>query len=237
MRLNKLNSFCSAENYSVGDGFLAALLLMVNFFLLFISGLLLKNLDIYVGIYVNILLIILVLFFLYIRKQNISSIGISKQSLFYSTFVGFFVGALYFFLIRKHYDIAVLDGLSILTEHFIFVFIFNLLLVSITEELIFRGFVQTRMSFVIKSKLISLLLVAIIFSLSHVPFHAASQGVSLFEYVNHFGVFYFSKLIMQHIVLVLLYRAFNSIAGPITYHTMVNLAALTYENWNWSNSI
>lgn len=99
------------------------------------------------------------------RKENISSLGITKNNLFKSIIIGIIIGITYFILVNSVFKVnKVMDIISADSfNSFISFFI-----VGFVEEVIFRGYLQTRLIYWLGT-IKGYLLTSVIFSFFHIP--------------------------------------------------------------------
>lgn len=105
-------------------------------------------------------------------------------------------------------------------------FFYYFLQIALVEELIFRGFIQTRLFGFKWNKVITILVGALLFMSFHLPFQVVVSGTPLFAYLaNNYVTLLFTML--WHVVFYYLYARFDNLAAPTIFHTFMN----------WSNYI
>jgi membrane protease YdiL (CAAX protease family) len=91
------------------------------------------------------------------------------------------------------------------------------------EELIFRGYIQTRLVGFFKHKITGIILTGILFALMHIPFQIAVSNMSFLEFIKinypHLLLTFF-----YHMIFSLLYYKFNNIAAPTIFHFFLNIS-------------
>ncbi len=95
--------------------------------------------------------------------------------------------------------------------------IYFLFFIGFTEEVVFRGYIGTRLYGFFTSKGLSIVITGILFSLMHVPFQAMVAQVAPLEYI----MINWSNLIsisIMHIGFQWLYSKHNSIVAPTILH-------------------
>jgi membrane protease YdiL (CAAX protease family) len=165
---------------------------------------------------VSLVCIGLVFLFCLIRKQKLETIGFSKNQVKKS----FALGMILLILVAIFGGLwPIISGSTIQTNigvifmRVIYFFIF----IGFTEELVFRGYIGTRLYGCFANKRLSLVIVGIMFSLLHIPFHMVVAQMSLSEYIS---VNWESLIIifLFHYVFQWLYSKYNSIVAPTILH-------------------
>ncbi|MCL2284781.1 MAG: CPBP family intramembrane metalloprotease [Firmicutes bacterium] len=162
------------------------------------------------------------------RKQGFASIGIHKENFWSALRIG-----LLFSIIPLAFGISA--GIFYEGEYVGFrVLMFNLLiafLFAAPEDISFVGFIQTRLSGVFKSDKAALCVGAAMFAIMHIPPWLRTGQISfddLFLFV--FMIIYW---LVMHIVLVCIYRKYQSLIPVVTLHTLTNFSA--YSLWIFSD--
>lgn len=95
--------------------------------------------------------------------------------------------------------------------------LYYLVYISFFEEFLFRGYIGKRFYGVISNKLLAVFLVAVLFSLIHIPFQMAYHGTDFITYIsNSWGNLLFC--FVMHFLFQLMYARFNSIVMPCIVH-------------------
>jgi len=171
----------------------------------------------------------LVLLFLRMRKQGIVTVGFTKKNIIKSLLLGagFAIPMIlyYFVFLPYEWPTEFFAGLSV---PFIIEWLIWLIIVtSFTEELIYRGYLGTRLYGAMKSKIASIILVGFFFTLMHIvgeiPLHIA--GFSQYASRNASVIILTLNYTVAHALYHWMYAKFNNIAGPILFHTLFNFIA------------
>jgi len=209
------------KNYRKTDGLLAISLFIIQLILFYITGLVLIHYNLYLGVPCTLIVIALMFVLIRTRQQSIKSVGITKTNLPGSSFIGFILSIPFFIL-------GVLPKLSalarpILPVDIIYSVFFYLVVISFSEEVFFRGYIQTRLHGLIKYKWPAIFAGGVMFSVMHVPFQAAlyyyQTGMPWSDWIEPSRLL---VLVGMHVALNLLYRKYNSLAGPVILHFFVN---------------
>lgn len=151
------------------------------------------------------------------RKQSISSIGIRRDKVIKSVLLGVLFSVPPTLLNRPSMEFDHLLNLS----DALLTFIYYFLEIAFVEEIIFRGFIQTRIQGLIRSKWISIFIVGVMFSLMHIPFHMLEYNTTFVNcFLLHFGSLL--VLFLTHIYFVYLYTRDNNILASVVAHTLWN---------------
>lgn len=169
---------------------------------------------------VAILSLLPLVFILKTRKQPLASIGIKKDKILRSLILGI----LYSLLINLPTVIyAILQGYRFNSNIFelLWLFLYFLICIAFVEEVIFRGYIQTRIQTIIKRKWISIITVGIMFAFMHIPFQMLMANM-LF---GQFLLYDYKHLLMTgfiHIYFVFIYTRDNHILAPTLTHAFLN---------------
>ena len=166
-----------------------------------------------------ILILILIILICRIRKQTLSSIGITYKGLMTSSSIGLIISAIIilFFGILSNWQTRYNLPNALLQIAYYFI------IISIPEELVFRGFIGKRFYGVLKNKIISMIIVALLFTLLHFPFQMAYNDLTLTEYFNQTS-FNLIFVFLLHFVFHYMYAKHNNIAMPVIVHAIWDFA-------------
>lgn len=125
---------------------------------------------------INLLQVLIILAVVIYRKEHISSIGITKNNIFKSIITGTIIGITYYILVINTFKvIKIMDVISIKSYNS---FINLLVVVGFGEEIVSRGYLQTRLISWLGS-IKGTFLTAVIFSFSHLPQRLILGGLDL----------------------------------------------------------
>lgn len=154
-----------------------------------------------------------------IRNQSLKSIGIRKDKILKSIVLGILFAIPF---ITSPIINAVNKNMHVINStQLLWSFLYYLIEIAFVEELIFRAFIQTRVQGLIKTKWISILIVAIMCSSMHIPFQMLKSTIPLIEFIAMYSI----SLILQsfmHIYLLYLYRKDNNIISVSITHLLLN---------------
>ena len=105
-------------------------------------------------------------------------------------------------------------------------FLLSLVTAASTEEIFFRGILQSRFSRLMKSELRSCLVIAFLFGIYHLPYAYYS-----IYWASHWDILWavtgvLSEQMITGVVLGILWWRTHNIAGPMLFHALVNLAGV-----------
>ncbi|NLJ41775.1 MAG: CPBP family intramembrane metalloprotease [Clostridiales bacterium] len=118
---------------------------------------------------------------------------------------------------------AVLTGSTIQTDIKVIAMriIYFQIFIGFYEELVFRGYIGTRLYGYFSNKQISIVITGIMFSLMHVPFHMTVAQMGFIEYIlMHWINLVF--LVIFHCGFQWLYSKYNSIIAPTILHFIID---------------
>lgn len=178
-----------------------------------------NNLRFLIRIPSLILVIIPIIIILYLRKQSIESIGFNNNNLKKSLLLGtaFSLAILLLSLI-----IGLIQGRTFNDPSRLLKAIpYYLIEIGLTEEIIFRGYIQTRLFNLFKRSWMSIILVGFFFMIMHIPFQMQVNNMGLVEFV----IFDWPHLLITfvlHIIINITYTKYNNIAAPTLIHFALN---------------
>lgn len=214
------------KQYTLQDGVLAFAVFGIFIIMYTIMGVLEVKLTfiqeniMLIGCICNGVLIIVTILIVKARKQSLSSIGLVKGKWKTSCITGMILAAIWFFNNCGSY---LLQGNKLISGQKIIVYIIYFLLVSICEEVAFRGFISTRLNGVIKSRWLVVLVSGLLFIIMHFPYRMIAYGMSLHKLtIGNPG--WILDLFVTHLILHFIYAKTNSLYGAILPHWMSNLA-------------
>ena len=158
------------------------------------------------------------------RKQSLKSIGLKKEKILKCILLGILFSIPP--TLCNAFSMKFGNMLSLLDSFWMFVY--DLFEIAFVEEIIFRGFIQTRIQGLIRSKWTSIILVGIMFSLSHIPFNLFKYNVSLVGFVtmNFRGLI---TTCLIHIYFVYLYTRDNNIFAPVVAHAIMDFIPVLFS--------
>lgn len=166
---------------------------------------------------VNILPIFLILKF---RRQSLRSVGIKTDKILKSIIIGV-IGSIPFLILNVIGPISSGKTINPNVFDWIWTFLYFFICIAFAEELMFRGFLQTRIQGLIKNKWIGIITVGILFGLMHVPFQMIKANMSLLEFLQ-FDMGHLITTCFIHVYLVYLYTRDNNILAPTIAHAIMN---------------
>ena len=210
------------KKYDKKDGMLAILLFAIIIIMYALLGILYKNNSFIkenikiVGCIFNFLLIIITIIFVKSRKQRLNTIGLNGRWKL-SLIIGLILSLFYFYCNCLSHLIEGRELISISEILFLAIYF---LLVSVCEELVFRGYIGTRLNGLIKNKYIALFITGIFFVVMHFPYRMIAANMSL----SDFDIGWLINLFIFHLIMSFIYMKSNSIYGSIIPHWISDLA-------------
>ena len=210
------------KKYDKKDGMLAILLFVIIIIMYASVGILYKNNSFIkdnikiIGCLFNLLLIIVTILFVKLRKQRLETIGL-KGRWKLSIILGGVLSLFYFYCNCLDHLINGEKLISITSILFLMIYF---LLVAICEELVFRGYIGTRLNGLIKNKYIVIIVTGILFVVMHFPYRMIAANMSLTD----FDIGWLINLFIFHLIMSFIYMNTNSIYGSIIPHWISDLA-------------
>jgi len=167
--------------------------------------------------------IVPIVIILSVTKQGLVSIGIHKENLWRGVRLGIMLSLipiLWGILPMALYG-GIFGGFGLFT-----VLLIRTFMMAAAEDVLFVGFLQTRLSGFFKSGKLALCLGAALFSLMHVPPWLRTGQLS-FDNLPHFGIMIMIWFTM-HFVLVAVYRRYKSLIPVTILHVAVNFISSSW---------
>jgi len=150
--------------------------------------------------------------FLRITNQGLASIGLKKDGLLAGLLIGLVCCGVLIFI----------HGIDhILSVAFLYKLVFSLLCVACFEELLFRGFIWSRLEYLF-GKSVGFLITGLLFGLWHVPFQVIWNNYSLFEIFVRGNSDTINVLggLFGHLLFGYFYTRHKNVILPIVIHSM-----------------
>lgn len=210
--------------YSLKDSAFAFSVYCLYFVTMFFSGFMIKRFPsintIYLGITINILFVILVLFILKIKNEKISSLGLKGGKLKLSLILGIILSFILFFfnclsnVIFEHQKFIALSKIVI--------YIFYYLSVGLCEEVLFRGYILTRLHSITKNIILDIVITGILFVFIHFPFRLTAYNLSFIKFITNYS--YMLDLFITNCILSFIRIRSDNIYGSILPHWISDLS-------------
>lgn len=202
-------------SYKTWDGILAIAVYVLFFVIYLFMGILYAKKHIYLGIPVNLFSALICAGIVVLRRQKLSTIGLTLKNLKKSSLCGLIFGV--GFSLINIIPSILSGGKLIRFGEIAFNIFYYFIIIAFTEEVVFRGFIQTRLYGIIKSDVLAVFVCGLLFSAMHIPFQMYNQNVGLLTFLQNN---YISLLlyVLFHVVFNFLYRKFNSLAAPTLSH-------------------
>lgn len=169
---------------------------------------------------INILMIINTILLVKVRKEKFSSIGLYGGKWKQSCLIGSILAIILFFNNCLSYIISGADFIEI---NDIIKLVIYFLTVALCEEIVFRGYIGTRLHGLIKNQYLVIMITGILFIVMHFPYRMIAYSMTIVDLtIRNIG--WILDLFLTHIVLSFVYMKTNSLYGSIIPHWMSNLA-------------
>ena len=205
--------------YNKLDGIIAVVYYVFLLIAYYVSGLIYANSNIYLASQLSLILLVFIIIILIIRTKKIENIGFIKINFIKSLILGVVSACIVFSI---NFFPSFIKGNELLPfSQLLSSFIFYLLVIALTEEIVFRAYIQTRIYGFIKKPFFAILLTAFMFMVMHIPFQMSinQMGLTTFIANNYITlIFQFS----WHFVFNFMYTKYNSILAPTIFHTVMN---------------
>ena len=210
-----------AARYGKKDAMMAIVIWGVVMGFYYLMGQLYATKGVYIGVYINIVLASLCISLVMIRKEKITTLGFTKNNAVKSIVLGSILGIL---IVIGNNVMNIVEGSQLAPPQNIAInFFYYMLVISLVEEIIFRGYIQTRIYGLVKKSIFTIILGGILFMLMHIPFQMGYAKMGLFAYVQLNWITLIFTFIW-HIVFDFLYRKYNTIYTPTIFHGLMDWA-------------
>lgn len=167
-------------------------------------------------IWIPLILVAVFFCFFYFGKENISSIGINSDNICNSIMLGFAGG---FLLLAVQTALFMAQGKSILFASPQLLSWVIFLFAAFEEEVLFRGYIQTRLSGLINSQWIVGIINAVLFLSIHYPVKWVVSGTLSLDVLS---VVYVVLLLALHFFCDAVYKKTNCLWGAVMLHIIYN---------------
>ncbi|MCM1183369.1 MAG: CPBP family intramembrane metalloprotease [Roseburia sp.] len=172
------------------------------------------------GIIINSCFTGVVLLLLVIKKQGVETVGLKKGNRKLSLTMGIALAAILFFC--NCLSDIILEGQAFIPLKMILIYSIYYFTVGFCEEIIFRGYILTRLYGIVRNVYIDILLSGVFFVLMHFPFRMIAYGMSFFELAAN--VPYMADLFVTSLVLSFIRVKSDSLYGAIIPHWISDLS-------------
>jgi membrane protease YdiL (CAAX protease family) len=201
-------------HYDKIDGMLALALYAVLMVAYYFMGILFVQKNLYLGVPINLLMIVLCIVLVLIRKQRLNSIGVTAKNVGRALLIGMVFGIL--FSLAMNVIPSILTGGKVITlSAALYNIFYYFVVIALSEEIVFRGYIQTRIYGLIKHDILAIFITAFLFYAMHLPFQMVAYGMQI-NIVN------MVTMIALHFVMNFLYRKYNSLAAPTIFHGLLD---------------
>ena len=151
--------------------------------------------------------------------EGLSSIGFRRKKMWPSLGIGLLCGIVPLIFNNGILPAAIYGWQPVPVGFLLYQFFYYLVAISLVEEMLFRGYIQTRLYGMFNSNVSAILIGALLFMLMHIPFQLAYKGIEIFGQLFLINLAF---TFVMHIVFNLIYIKFNALYGSILFHTISN---------------
>lgn len=169
---------------------------------------------------INILMVICTILIVKARKETVSTVGLYGGKWKQSCLIGLILAFILFF---NNCLSHIISGANFIEINDIIKLVIYFLTVAVCEEVVFRGYIGTRLYGLLKNQYLVIMVTGILFIVMHFPYRMIAYSMTIADLtINNMG--WILNLFLTHIVLSLIYVKTNSLYGSIIPHWMSNLA-------------
>ncbi|WP_374043747.1 CPBP family intramembrane glutamic endopeptidase [uncultured Paenibacillus sp.] len=198
-------------------------LIMFNMNILYATSKYINNISllmIMLSVPMFVLQLLPIMLILLFRGQSLTTIGITKFKILRSIIIGLIAAVplnalpIYGYL-KGNYAIQLCLGNALLQ------LIYYIVIIGFAEEIIFRGYLQTRISALISNNYFAIFTGSFMFAILHIPFQMVRSEMSLYEYITHD---WFDLLLkgLMHLIFVFIYSRTKNIIAPSIAHGLLD---------------
>lgn len=168
-------------------------------------------------IWISLVLIVVFIVYLIASKEHLSSIGIHTENIYQSVKMGF-VGGIVMLVLQA--VMFMIQGASSVSVHPPVLLSWGIFVIcAFEEEIVFRGYIQTRLAGLITTRWVAAAVNAVLFLSIHYPVRWVVSGhFSLLE----LSVVYVIMLLALHYFCDAVYRKTNCLWGAVILHIIYN---------------
>lgn len=212
------------NSYGKSDAFIAVVLFALYCMDMALSGILVNyvsgNQITYIGGVTNLAFVGIVLLILKVRKQGIETIGLSKGNIKLSLIMGIILAVILFFC--NCLSNILFENQSFIPIKDIVIYILYFFTVGLVEEVMFRGYIETRLHGYTKRIYLDVILTGILFLLMHFPFRMVAYNMSFWDLITNLR--YMLDLFITHLILSFIRIKSDCLYGAIIPHWISDLA-------------
>lgn len=176
--------------------------------------------SIIVGCGLNGIMIAITILFIKIKKERLISIGLYKGKWKQSCLIGLVLAAVLFF---NNCLSHIMNGASFIPAKDIFELAIYYFIVASCEEIVFRGYIGTRLYGLIKNQYLVIIVSGILFVIMHFPYRMIAYSMTISD-LTIYNIGWIFDLFITHCILSFIYLRTNSLYGAIIPHWISNLA-------------
>lgn len=230
--MKKIKSFFSIpdtyihkiENYSVVDAVMTVGLFFLYCLAMIFSGLIVNLVSNFamtvIGGVINLCFVCIVFGLLFLRKQGVETIGLKNGNIRLSLIMGTVLAAILFFC--NCLSNIIFEGQQFISIDKIVINILYFYTVGLGEEVIFRGYIGTRLFGFTKNVYVVTVLTGILFVLMHFPFRMVAYHMTFMQLATNFP--YMIDLFVTHLILSFIHIKSDSLYGAILPHWVSDLS-------------
>lgn len=211
--------------YGLADGLLAVFVYLLTMAAYYAIGAYQAATGKYTGIPVNLALTALCILLAVLKKDGIGSLGFRKKHAVPAAVTGLALGlalALFSVITGLAGGNAFSPASKIVSKFF-----YYLIVIALTEEVVFRGYIQSRLFGLIHNNAGATALAALMFVSMHIPYHMSAAHDTLLSFCAGNWA-WFITLFVWHLVFTYLYRRFNSILAPTLFHALMDWSNILF---------
>lgn len=175
---------------------------------------------------VNLLFVLICIITVRRKKQGLSSLGLAREHAGHSCKTGLICAAA-IILLNGILPGIVHNGTLAAPGSLLMWLLYYMVLIAIPEEIIFRGYLLTRLEAGLQSGKKAIFLSGLLFVLIHIPYQFLTSGMHPAVYLLNGNLFTLFMTFIWHLVFCWIFKKTQSLYGAILFHGLMD----------WSNAL
>ena len=175
------------------------------------------------GTLIGVFLIVVCLIIVFARKGGLASLGIHRKNLWDSLRLGLLFGPIP--LIIYSFTLHLIFGWEFRPIAPILISALHILMFAFGEDILFVGYIQTRIYGLIKKDIWAICVVALLFTFMHFPILIVHHGAGVLAAIGGLsgGLIWFASLFITHLMFNAVFRRYAALLPAVMLHTIVNV--------------
>ena len=159
----------------------------------------------------------------FVRKEGLASLGIRRKNLWPALRLGLLFAPIP--LIIYSFTLHLVFGWEFRPIVPILISVLNISMFAVGEDILFVGYIQTRMYGLIKKDIWAVCFVALLFTFMHFPIHIVQHGTGVLAALGGVSgvLIMFVSIFLAHLMYNAVFRRYASLLPTVMLHTVINI--------------